>query len=399
MSIVLSHTTARAVYQAARPVSAGVTEPCSPAAIYGSCPSGALLDAAAAWLTKHNVTLDANDSLEVMVFNRKNARYAMSCQCHVSSKRFSSSRFIELGDGIFIVSIELCALQAATYLSFRELVEYYFELCGAYSLGTGPSASFTERCALTSTERLKQFFNSLTRCDGLTLARKAIQCVRDGCRSPMETAFVMMLTLPKSEGGLGIKGVETDYEVQVTAAAKNLTRRKKFYMDAYLKKSRTDVEYNGFYHDAEEDRAIDEERKNALASMGYGIITVSRHSFMHASAFARVMEAIQRKEGIRPSRLPKDFQIKQEDLRQFVLRRFIAEKKQIQKQLRQDSEERQRIDLEKAMLEGITLDDPTINEAPIIDDMQAVAPDSPSFAQRSSRTPEGRVFGAGNKAG
>ena len=394
----MSHTTAKAVYQAACSVSAEVTEPCSPAAIYGSCPSGTLLDAAAKWLTKHNVTLDANDSLEVMVFDRKNARYAMNCQCHVSSKRFSSSRFIELGNDVYIAGVELCALQAATYLSFRELVEYYFELCGTYSLGTGSSTSYTERIALTSTERLKQFFNSITRCDGLTLARKAIQCVRDGCRSPMETAFGMMLTLPKSEGGLGIKGVETDYEVQVTAAAKNLTRRKKFFMDAYLKKSRTDVEYNGFYHDEEVDRAIDEERKNALASMGYGIITVSRYSFMHASSFVRVMEAIQRKEGIRPSRLPKDFQIMQEDLRQFVLRRFIEEKKRIQQQLRQDSEERQRIDLEKAMLEGITLDDPTINEAPAIDDMQTAEPVGPSFVQRSGRTPEGRIFGAGNKA-
>ena len=118
---------------------------------------------------------------------------------------------------------------------------------------------------------------------------------------------------------------------------------------------------------------------------------------MHASAFIRVMEAIQRKEGIRPSRLPKDFQIMQEDLRQFVLRRFIEEKKRIQKQFHQDFEERQRIDLEKAMLEGITLDDPTINEAPAIDDMQTAEPDSPSCAQRSGRTPEGRVFGAGNK--
>lgn len=235
MSIVLSHTTAKAVYQAAHSVSAKGIESCSPAAIYGSCPTGTLLDAATEWLTKNDVSLDANDSLEVMVFDRRNARYAMNCQCHVSSKRFSNSRFIELEDGIFIVGVELCALQAATYLPFRELVEYYFELCSAYSLGTGSSTSYTERFALTSTERLKQFFNSITRCDGLALARKAIQCVRDGCRSPMETAFVMMVTLPKSEGGLGIKGIETDYEVQVTAAAKNLTRRKKFFMDAYLK--------------------------------------------------------------------------------------------------------------------------------------------------------------------
>lgn len=242
-----------------------------------------------------------------MVFDRRNARYALNCQCHVSSKRFLNSRFIELKDGIFIVGVELCALQAATYLPFRELVEYYFELCGVYSLGTDSSTSYIERFALTSTERLKQFFNSITRCDGLALARKAIQYVRDGCRSPMETAFVMMLTLPKSEGGLGIKGIETDYEVQVTAAAKNLTRRNKFFMDAYLKKSRADIEYNGFYHDAEEDRAIDEERKNALASMGYGIITVSRYSFMHASAFVRVMERSNGKRAYAPRVCQKTF--------------------------------------------------------------------------------------------
>ncbi|WP_147325167.1 hypothetical protein [Collinsella sp. TM06-3] len=398
MSIVLSHNTAKAVYQAARSVSTKDIESCSPVAIYGSCPTGTLLGAAAEWLTKHDVARDASESLEVVVFDRRNARYAMDCRCHVSSKRFSCSRFMELEDNIYIVGVELCALQAATYLPFRELVEYYFELCGAYSLGTGSSSSYTERFPLTSTERLKQFFNSVTRCDGLALARKAIQCVRDGCRSPMETAFVMMLTLPKSEGGLGIKGIETDYEVKVTAAAKNLTRRKKFFMDAYLKRSRTDIEYNGFYHDAEENRAIDEERKNALASMGYGIITVSRYSFMHASPFVRVMEAIQRKEGIRPSRLPKDFQIMQEDLRLFVLRRFIEEKKRIQEELRQEAEEGQRIGLEKAMLEGITLDDPTINEAPAIDDMQTVEPDSPLFDQTSSLTPEGRVFGTGNQA-
>lgn len=79
-----------------------------------------------------------------------------------------------------------------------------------------------------------------------------------------------------------------------------------------------------------------------------------------------------------------------------MLRRFIEEKKRIQKQLRQDSEECQRIDLEKAMLEGITLDDPTINEAPAIDDMQTVEPDSPSLNQTSSLAPEGRIFGAGS---
>lgn len=398
MSIVLSHNTAKAVYQAAYSVSAIGTEPCSPAKIYGARPSKELLDSAADWLARHNVALDNDAPLDTTVFERANVRSMTGCKCHVSSKRFAGSRFIKLADDIYIVGVELCALQAATYLPFRELVEYYFELCGAYSLGHDASASYTERFALTSTSSLKHFFNSLIDCKGLELARKAIQCVRDGCRSPMETAFFMMLTLPRREGGLGISEIETDYEVKVTAAAKNLTRREKFYMDAYLKRSRTDIEYNGFQHDAEEDRAIDEERKNALASMGYGIITVSRYSFMHASAFARVMEAIQRKEGIRPSRLPKDFAIKQEELRQFVLRRFIEEKKRIEELLRQDAAQGNALELERAVLEGISLDDPTINNVPAIDDMQVIELDCPEFAQTSTSTPEGRVYGARTEA-
>lgn len=393
MGIVLSHTTAKAVYQAAYSVATSVGEPLADGKILSSRPSRELIDSAADWLTAYNVQLEENAPIEIAVFKRDNAHRLTGCRCHVSTKRFSSSRFIKLTDDIQIVGVELCALQAATYMSLRELVEYYFELCGAYSLGNDASTSYSERPALTSTTKLKHFFSSLTSCNGLVLARKAISCVRDGCRSPMETAFVMMLTLPKREGGLGINEIETDYPVNVTSIAKALTRRTRFYLDAYLKKSRTDIEYNGFYHDDEEDRAIDEERKNALAAMGYGIITVSRHSFMHAKPFARVMEAIQRKEGIRPSRLPKNFGVKQEELRKFVLRRYIEEKEKAQVKIRQDREERARIDYENARILG-TLDDPTINVAPEPNDMQTIDYQTGEGAEIDAANPEGRVFGA-----
>ena len=98
-------------------------------------------------------------------------------------------------------------------------------------------------------------------------------------------------------------------------------------MDAYLKRSRIDIEYNGFHHDMEENRAIDEERKNALAAMGYGIITISRHSFMHAELLAGHGEVIQRKEGCSVALPKRTLKAKQEELRKFVLRRHLEEKK------------------------------------------------------------------------
>lgn len=33
----------------------------------------------------------------------------------------------------------------------------------------------------------------------------------------METAFVMMLVMPKREGGLGIRGLEMDYRIEVSS--------------------------------------------------------------------------------------------------------------------------------------------------------------------------------------
>lgn len=115
---------------------------------------------------------------------------------------------------------------------------------------------------------------------------------------------------------------------------------------------------------------------------------------MHAEPFARVMEVIQRKEGIRPSRLPKNFKAKQEELRKFVLRRHLEEKKLIEEKIHRDREERNRIDYEKALLDGV-LDDPSINSVPEIDDMQTFEHQAPRVGNASGPVPDGKVFGVG----
>ena len=74
-----------------------------------------------------------------------------------------------------------------------------------------------------------------------------------------------------------------------------------------------------------------------------------------------------------------------------MLRRFIEEKKRIEELLRQDAAQGNALELERAVLEGISLDDPTIN-------MQVIELDFPEFAQTSSSKPEGRVYGARTEA-
>ena len=304
MGIVLSHTTARAVYQTVNSLASYATDPIPMEKIKVSAPTTSDLEAARAWLNRKNVD---SESIHVLTFSNNAKRHRKGCICHCTRYTFDAESYLELEPNVHIVDIKLCALEAAADLNLSELVEYYFEICGSYALGTSDETQYRERPALTSVEELRAFFSEASGYRGSNKALKALSYVREGCRSPLETAFVMMLTMPKSMGGLAIRAIKTDYPIPVPKRYAALTRRTVFYLDALLENSMTDIEYNGFYHDEPEQQSIDEERRNTLRNMGYAVITVSRHSFFKQSAFRRVMEAIRIREKIWPGRLPDNF--------------------------------------------------------------------------------------------
>lgn len=269
--------------------------------------------------------------------------------------------------GIVLSHTTARAVYQTADLNLSELVEYYFEICGSYALETSDDIQYRERPALTSVEELRAFFSEASGYRGSNKALKALSYVREGCRSPLETAFVMMLTMPKSMGGLAIRAIKTDYPIPVPKRYAALTRRTVFYLDALLENSMTDIEYNGFYHDEPEQQSIDEERRNTLRNMGYAVITVSRHSFFKQSAFRRIMEAIRIREKIWPGRLPDNFAILQETLRQFVLRRYFEYGRRVLEALKE--EEATKCEIASQYPQA---DDPSINDVPEPDDMQHV---------------------------
>ena len=365
MGIVLSHATARAVYQAAESVALFTTDHIPMEKIRASIPTEPDLQTAQSWLNGKGIE---SKTIHVLTYSNNARRHCDRCVCHRTRYTFDSESYLELEAGVYIVDIKLCALQAANDLSLRELVEYYFEICGSYTLGASDETGYRERPALTSTEELGAFFSQVPGYRGCNKAIKALRYVRNGCRSPLETAFVMMLTMPKSIGGLGIRAVQTNYPVPVTKRYAALTRRTVFYLDALLENSMTDIEYNGFYHNEPEQQAIDEERRNTLRNMGYAVITVNRHSFFKQSAFRRIMEAIRIREKIWPGRLPGNFPVLQEDLRQFVLRRYY----EYGRRVLAEREEAASTQCEIAS-QYPQVDDPSINDVPEPDDMQHVA--------------------------
>lgn len=333
MSLILSHATARLFYQTtARPGLFGAVPlyraGSEPVPFSGEPPTRKTVERARTMLQSYGVPLEELGVLDVLVFKPQDRRCRKDVVCHlhrggVTEGGVPYALVRHIARDVWVVSPGLCALQAAEQLEFRECVEYYYELCGRYRLPLEAHGTYAECRPATSTAELRDVFDACSGSWGAKRARRAIGYVRDGARSPMETALMMMLVMPKSEGGLGIRDIEMDVRIPVSGYATKLTTSRCFFSDIFLRRAQLSIEYGGIVHEEASRMASDNERTNALRAMGYDVIDVSRQNFFDRDAFRRTMAAISRKAGIRPSQLPEGFGWKQEELRRFVLRRWL----------------------------------------------------------------------------
>lgn len=242
---------------------------------------------------------------------------------HVLGGELEADSLLRIAPGVLVTDIRLTALLSAQDLTFFELVEYYCEICGTYDLPFGTDDGYRERAPLTTVAALSSYFERLAmRVRGSKDARRALRYVREGLRSPLETAMVMMLALPRAMGGFGMRGLLTDHRLEIPPHARHLTRRSFLICDAYLPSLKIDFEYHGFGHDEEEQATIDDERINTLRAMGIRVIAIRRWAFFDSAAFRRFSGAVIREAKIARTRLPHRFERLQEELRRFVLRRY-----------------------------------------------------------------------------
>lgn len=80
-------------------------------------------------------------------------------------------------------------------------------------------------------------------------------------------------------GGEGLTDLQMAHRIDVKGSARLLTKRSYFECDAFLPRSKTDIEYNGIIHEKEDQFVTDVERTNALEAMGYNVMTVTRRAF------------------------------------------------------------------------------------------------------------------------
>ena len=240
--------------------------------------------------------------LHVLVGSARARKLVDDLRCHVSSGRFPTGSFIQVdpesaaeGPQLMVSSPELCFTQLATELPFIELVRLGFEFCGSYRLDkqSEPERGFRSDLPLTTIKSLRSFLDKTRGLKGHVNAQKALRFIADGSASPMETVLTMLLTLPYRLGGYGFSMPQLNYRIEVDIKTRRTRGRTRYYGDLYWPLEQIDVEYDSdAFHATSEQIAQDAVRRNALASAGVSMLTVSRKQIMNTVAMHEFAEVL-----------------------------------------------------------------------------------------------------------
>lgn len=324
-TLIISHATARLFYRACPTAHMFPRAPRHGAVLPDHAPTYASISRAQRALVAHGMDPASVFPLDVLVLSQASKRRLSRIRCYRWDKPLPPRSLFDLGEGIYVVGPELCALQAASTMEELELIEYLFELCARYTPTADGKDYIPLVRPLTTGKTIESFLRALPRTVGKARALDALRFARDRSRSPMETALTMTLTCPVRLGGLGLRDVKMDHRVAVTGDARSLTRRSSLYFDTFVERGNQNIEYQSEYHLQPQQAATDNERRHALRAMGYTMVEVSKQQFFDEMAFRRVLMAILLNAGIPASRYRDGFWEKQDGLRRFVLRRWLDE--------------------------------------------------------------------------
>ena len=214
----------------------------------------------------------------------------------------------------------MCFVQAGSWMSEPEQLEYGYEICARYHLNhlsTGDISRWGRGIPL----RLDCLLHENRSRQGAIRAAAVLRRVHDGARSPMETATAIMVVAKRSQGGLGYAKIELNHRVDVPNEFKYLAKAGYFEIDVYAPASGTGIEYNGSDHLDKQRSASDAERMTVLSALGFRMIVLTGTQFAHQLQLHRAMNAIALAMGLKCDR-SEAFQKRQNDLREFVIRHW-----------------------------------------------------------------------------
>ncbi|MDO4437201.1 MAG: hypothetical protein Q4B77_04545 [Coriobacteriaceae bacterium] len=260
--------------------------------------------------------------IELLVATSNDRTSSKLFKTYSLGRPFNSSHLMHAAPGLFVVNEALNFMQAPTWMNPLEVLEYGFELCGRYELQIlSPRQAYVEcepRCSL---ETIRHTLDAIPGMRGAHRARRALARIREGSRSPMETALALSILLPQKDGGLGYRNISLNHQIKIPAVLKPQCASDYLEADVFAPKRRVDIEYDGGEHAELARRTHDSDRTATFGALGITQRTITAQHFAHQLEFHRSMNGIA---SLLRVDVPHsiEFQRKQNELRMFLIRNW-----------------------------------------------------------------------------
>lgn len=230
----------------------------------------------------------------IIVPSRQQKRNLNDVRCHVAEASIQQDRYFRIAQGLFAPSPEVAFLQSNWSHDLAEVIFKGSTLCGAYGL-TPPFDTVFNRPVLTSSERIQEALLAHRDIRGCAMTRRAAPWILDNAASPREAALALLMTLPNHLGGYHFARPRLNHSIELTGAARPLSRKEYYVADVCWPAQRLILEYDSDErHLTSEQLQEDAVKRMTLQAMNYRIITVGRLQLNSTSETRKIALSVAR---------------------------------------------------------------------------------------------------------
>ena len=239
---------------------------------------------------------------------------------HEQKTQLPARTLIPIRDGIHVASPALCFVEMCKTLTFTEALELGMEFCGTYANREDQWEIIPTRdYQLESASSLLRKTANWHDIHGLVQARKVARFLADGSASPMETRLYLLLCLPRMRGGYNLSCPELNAELILPEKEQLMLGQRLVRPDFLWRKEKVILEYDGGYHNEQNQTIRDEKRRVLLEALGYTVFALKKQHICDALTLDELASTLAVKLGLRNRPLTLKQEYARESLRTALL--------------------------------------------------------------------------------
>lgn len=220
--------------------------------------------------------LSADAPAHVLVSSPRERVRSGTVVSHVWSGPLPDRSLFRLSDDVLMASPGLVLAQMATSTPPPELAAVVMEMCGRYGRVRWTERGFLDRGPLTTPDNLREYLRHLPGRLCVQRAERATRLALVGSRSPLETSFALMVSLPKELGGCGFARPRLNHRIDPSTQLAVLCDQGWYEADLCWPERRVICEVNSRQeHLTPNAQDHDAAKTGALEAMGWRVHSVT----------------------------------------------------------------------------------------------------------------------------